>query len=34
VDSGKLLDITVHDHIIIGSGRSAYESLAARGELG
>jgi DNA repair protein RadC len=34
VDAGKLLDITVHDHIIIGSGRSAYESLAARGELG
>ena len=30
-DAGQLLDITVHDHVIIGSGTEAYVSLAERG---
>src|SRR5262249_14495206 len=30
---GRLLDITVHDHVIIGNGASAYVSMAARGLL-
>jgi DNA repair protein RadC len=29
VDSGKLLDIPVHDHVIVGSGNQDYTSLAA-----
>ena len=32
-DAGTLLDITVHDHVIIGSGTGAYVSLAERGEV-
>jgi DNA repair protein RadC len=32
-DAGKLLDIAVHDHIIIGNGTDAYVSLAQRGAL-
>src|SRR6266478_919078 len=31
VDSGKLLDIPVHDHVIVGSGTQDYTSLAATG---
>ena len=31
--AGKLLDIAVHDHVIIGSGTDAYVSLAQRGAL-
>jgi DNA repair protein RadC len=31
VDAGKLLDIRVHDHVIIGNGTDAYVSLAQRG---
>jgi DNA repair protein RadC len=31
VEAGKLLDITVHDHIIIGNGSDEYVSLAQRG---
>ena len=33
VEAGKLLDITVHDHVVIGNGTEAYESLATRGEM-
>jgi DNA repair protein RadC len=33
VEAGRLLDITVHDHVIIGSGSEEYVSLAGRGEL-
>jgi DNA repair protein RadC len=33
VDAGRLLDIKVHDHVIIGTGTAAFESLAARGDL-
>ena len=33
VEAGRLLDIPVHDHVIIGSGSNEYVSLAARGEL-
>jgi DNA repair protein RadC len=33
VDSGKLLDIPVHDHVIVGSGSQNYTSLAAMGAL-
>ncbi len=33
VDAGKLLDIAVHDHLIIGNGTDAYVSLAQRGTL-
>ena len=32
-DAGKLLDIAVHDHVIIGNGTDAYVSLAQRGAL-
>lgn len=31
VEAAKLLDLTIHDHIIIGNGTSAYVSLASRG---
>jgi DNA repair protein RadC len=31
VDAGRLLDLTVHDHVIIGNGSGAYVSLAGRG---
>ncbi len=33
VDAGKLLDIHVHDHVIIGNGTDAYVSLAQRGQV-
>jgi DNA repair protein RadC len=33
VDAGKLLDIAVHDHVIIGNGTDAYVSLAQRGQI-
>jgi len=33
VQAGQLLDITIHDHVIIGSGTEEYASLANRGEL-
>ena len=33
VEAGRLLDITVHDHVIVGSGTEEYVSLAARGGL-
>jgi DNA repair protein RadC len=33
VDSGRLLDIPVHDHVIVGSGTQDYTSLAATGAL-
>jgi len=33
VDAGKLLDLAVHDHVIVGSGTHAYVSLAQRGAL-
>jgi DNA repair protein RadC len=32
-DAGTLLDIAVHDHVIIGSGTDAYTSLARRGAI-
>jgi DNA repair protein RadC len=31
VEAGKLLDMTVHDHVILGNGTSDYVSLATRG---
>jgi len=31
VEAGKLLDIKVHDHVVIGSGSDSYTSLAQRG---
>jgi DNA repair protein RadC len=31
VEAGKLLDIPVHDHVIVGSGTQDYASLAATG---
>jgi DNA repair protein RadC len=31
VDAGRLLDLTVHDHVIIGNSSGAYVSLAGRG---
>jgi DNA repair protein RadC len=31
-EAGKLLNIQIHDHIIIGSGSGAFVSLAERGE--
>lgn len=31
VEAGKLLDITVHDHVILGNGTGDYVSLASRG---
>ena len=32
-DGGKLLDIRIHDHLIIGNGTLKWVSLAQRGEL-
>src|SRR5262249_38304182 len=32
-DAGKLLDIKVHDHVIVGSGSWQYVSLAQRGHV-
>lgn len=34
VDAGKLLDISVHDHVILGSGTDAFTSLADTGRMG
>ena len=31
VDAGRLLDLTVHDHVIVGNGSAAHVSLAGRG---
>jgi DNA repair protein RadC len=31
VNAGRLLDIRVHDHVVIGNGTDAYVSLAQRG---
>jgi DNA repair protein RadC len=33
VDGAKLLDLRIHDHVIIGNGTAAYVSLASRGDL-
>ena len=33
VDAGRLLDIRVHDHVIVGDGTDAYTSLATRGAI-
>jgi DNA repair protein RadC len=33
VDASKLLDLQIHDHVIIGNGTDAYVSLASRGDL-
>jgi DNA repair protein RadC len=33
VEAGKLLDIRVHDHVIIGNGSDQYVSLAQRGHV-
>jgi DNA repair protein RadC len=33
VEAGKLLDIRVHDHVIIGNGNDEYVSLAQRGQV-
>lgn len=33
VEAGKLLDLTVHDHVIVGNGRDAYVSFIERGLL-
>jgi DNA repair protein RadC len=33
VEAGKLLDITVHDHVVIGNASEAFVSLAERGQL-
>jgi DNA repair protein RadC len=33
VEAGRLLDVTVHDHVIIGSGTAAHVSMASRGLL-
>jgi DNA repair protein RadC len=33
VEAGKLLDIKVHDHVIVGCGTWQYVSLAQRGQL-
>jgi DNA repair protein RadC len=33
VEAGKLLDIRVHDHVIIGNGGDEYVSLAQRGQV-
>jgi DNA repair protein RadC len=33
VDAGKLLDLPVHDHLIVGDGTGAWVSFAARGLL-
>ncbi len=32
-DASKLLDLRIHDHVIIGNGTDAYVSMASRGEL-
>ena len=32
-DAGRLLDVPVHDHLIVGSGTTAYVSFAERGLL-
>lgn len=34
VDAGKLLEITVHDHVIIAHGDNSHVSLAERGMVG
>ena len=31
VDASKLLDLAIHDHVIVGNGSDAYVSLASRG---
>jgi DNA repair protein RadC len=33
VEGAKLLDLSIHDHVIVGNGTDAYVSLASRGEL-
>jgi DNA repair protein RadC len=33
VEAGKLLDVPVHDHVIVGSGTGAYVSFSERGLL-
>lgn len=33
VDAGKLLELTVHDHLVVGNGTEAYVSFAERGLL-
>ena len=33
VHGAKLLDLRIHDHVIVGSGTDAYVSLASRGDL-
>jgi DNA repair protein RadC len=30
-EAGKLLDVTVHDHVVIGNGTLAFASMAAQG---
>ncbi len=32
-DAARLLDLTVHDHIIVGNGTGAWVSLAERGQM-
>jgi len=31
VDASKVLDLPIHDHVIVGNGSDAYVSLASRG---
>jgi DNA repair protein RadC len=31
VDVARVLDLPVHDHVILGNGSDAYASLASRG---
>jgi DNA repair protein RadC len=33
VAGAKLLDLKIHDHVIVGSGTDTFASLAQRGEL-
>jgi len=33
LDAAKLLDLTIHDHVILGNGSGRYVSLAGRGLL-
>ena len=33
VDGAKLLDLAIHDHVIIGNGTGEHVSLASRGEI-
>src|SRR5713101_3191648 len=33
VEAGKLLDVTIHDHVVIGNGTDAFTSFAERGLL-